>query len=53
VTGDVIVSVNNKSVSSTREVYTEVRKGDTMIMKVRRGKDMVTLNVEPKIISRL
>jgi len=51
--GDVILSINNKSVSSTRDVYTEVRKGDTMIMKVKRGENIVTLNVEPEITSRL
>ena len=51
--GDVIISINNQSVSSTSDVYEEVRKGDMMIIKVRRGKDIVTLSVEPEVTSRL
>ena len=51
--GDVIISINNQSVSSTSDVYEEVHKGDMMVIKVRRGKDIVTLSVEPEVTSRL
>lgn len=51
--GDVIVSINNKKMKTTKDVYGEVRKGDTMVVKVQRGNGTITLNIEPEISSRL
>lgn len=51
--GDVIISINNKPAGSTSDIYEEVRKGDTMVIKVRRGNKVVTLSVEPEVTSRL
>ncbi|XP_057306780.1 serine protease HTRA2, mitochondrial-like isoform X2 [Hydractinia symbiolongicarpus] len=50
---DVIISINKKPVKTSTDVYKEVRKGETMVINVKRNGNTLTLNVEPEITSRL
>lgn len=50
---DVIISINKKPVNTSTDVYKEVRKGETMVINVKRNGNTLTLNVEPEITSRL
>jgi len=46
--GDVIVEINGVKVNTSEEIYNAVRTSDSLNAVVRRGEDLLTLNMTPE-----
>ena len=51
--GDIIIGINENTISKSKDIYNEVKKGETIIVKVLRNGNIFYLNIEPEIVSRL
>ena len=49
--GDIVVSINGRRVSKTRDVYSALESTDkTLVLQVARGQEFVNITVVPEII---
>ena len=51
--GDIIIGINENTINKSKDIYNEVKKGETIIVKVLRNGNIFYLNIEPEIVSRL
>ena len=51
--GDIIIGIIENKISKSKDIYNEVKKGETIIVKVLRNGNIFYLNIEPEIVSRL
>ena len=51
--GDIVIGINENTISKFKDIYNEVKKGETIIVKVLRNGNIFYLNIESEIVSRL
>ena len=51
--GDIVIGINENAISKFKDIYNQVKKGETIIVKVLRNGNIFYLNIEPEIVSRL
>jgi len=48
--GDIVVEINGVKVNTSEEIYKAVRSSNNITMVVRRGKELLQLQVTPEYI---
>jgi S1-C subfamily serine protease len=48
--GDVITKINGTNISTSKEVFDQVKKGETLNMEVQRGSKTVHVAVQPQVV---
>jgi len=51
--GDIVIGINDNDVSESGDIYKEVKKGDSIVMKIIRNGKTIHCKVEPEILSKL
>lgn len=49
--GDIITKINNIEVTTSKQVYEYIKKGQALNIEVQRGKAVVLLRVQPQVVA--